>query len=104
MPGAARAAFPALAAAVVEAGAVGAGTPVLAMRSYLAPLGLAVAQQLRSPWTALDLDDDDESLAAAQGDEAAAESFRRLVSTFAPHFSGVSLASPVGRPPDRAPS
>ena len=88
MPGAARGAFPALAAVVVGASAPGPGTAVLAMRSYLAPLGLAVAQQLGSPWRALDLDDDDESLAAAQGDEAGAEAFRRLVSTFAPQFSG----------------
>jgi glycosyltransferase involved in cell wall biosynthesis len=95
MPGAARAAFPALAPAVVEASTVRPGTPVLAMRSYLAPLGLAVARQLGSPWSALDLDDDDESLAAAQGDEVAAEAFRRLVSTFAPHYTAVSLASSV---------
>ena len=37
------------------------------MRSYLAPLGLAVAQRLGSPWSALDLDDDDESLARGPG-------------------------------------
>ena len=104
MPGAARGAFPALAAAVVEASTANPGTAVLAMRSYLAPLGLAVAQRLGSPWSALDLDDDDESLAAAQGDVAAAEAFQRLVSTFAPHFTAVSLASPSTCAPPRAPS
>ena len=41
------ASFAMLAVAVV-------GTAVLAIRSYLAPLALAVAQQLASPWTALD--------------------------------------------------
>jgi glycosyltransferase involved in cell wall biosynthesis len=94
MPSAARAASAALAADVRSASGVAPGTPVLAIRSYLAPLALAVARQLASPWTALDLDDDDESLASAQGDDATAAAYRRLVATFAPRFSGVSLASP----------
>ena len=94
MPSAARAASAALAADVLSASGVAPGTPVLAIRSYLAPLALAIARQLASPWTALDLDDDDESLASTQGDDATAAAYRRLVATFAPRFSGVSLASP----------
>ncbi len=94
MPSPARAASAALAGDVLSASAVARGTPVLAIRSYLAPLALAAAQRLASPWTALDLDDDDESLASAQGDDTTAAAYRRLVATFAPRFSGVSLASP----------
>ncbi len=93
MPAAAQGAFPAHAGAVVAASSAGPGTPVLAMRSYLAPLGLAVAQRLASPWSALDLDDDDESLARDQGDLGAAAAYGRLVATFAPRFTAVSLAS-----------
>jgi glycosyltransferase involved in cell wall biosynthesis len=95
MPPAARAASAALAADVLAATASAPGTPVLAIRSYLAPLALAVAEQLTSPWTALDLDDDDVSLASALGDDTAAASYGRLVATFAPRFSAVSLASPA---------
>lgn len=93
MPAPAQGASPAHAEAVVAAGAAGPGTPVLAMRSYLAPLGLAVAQRLGSAWSALDLDDDDESLARDQGDPATAAAYGRLVATFAPRFTAVSLAS-----------
>jgi len=94
MPSAAQAASAALAADVLSASGAVPGTPVLALRSYLAPLAVAVARQLASPWTALDLDDDDESLASAQGDVTTAAAYRRLVATFAPRFSGVSLAAP----------
>jgi glycosyltransferase involved in cell wall biosynthesis len=94
MPSAARAASVARAGDVLSASGAGPGTPVLAIRSYLAPLAMAVAGHLASPWTALDLDDDDESLASAQGDDTTAAAYRRLVATFAPRFSAVSLASP----------
>jgi hypothetical protein len=92
VPPPARAASAALAPDVLSASGAAPGTPVLAIRSYLAPLALAVAQHLASPWTALDLDDDDESLASAQGDDTTAAAYGRLVATFAPRFSGVSLA------------
>lgn len=52
MPSPARAASAALAGDVLSASAVARGTPVLAIRSYLAPLALAAAQRLASPWTA----------------------------------------------------
>ncbi len=94
MPPAARSASVGLADDVLSASNVVIGTPVLAIRSYLAPLALALAQQLASPWTALDLDDDDEALASAQGDDITAAAYRRLVMTFAPRFDGVSLAAP----------
>jgi hypothetical protein len=94
MPSAARAASVGLADDVLIASDAAVGTPVLAIRSYLAPLALAVARQLASPWTALDLDDDDEALASAQGDDATAAAYGRLVATFAPRFDGVSLAAP----------
>jgi len=94
MPPPARAAPPALAPHVVASCGAAAGTPVLALRSYLAPLGLAVARALGAPWAALDLDDDDEGLARAEGDHAWADAYRRLVGTFAPRFEAVSLASP----------
>lgn len=95
MPPVARAASPALAADVVASGGVAPGTPVHVVRSYLAPLGLAVAQALASPWASLDLDDDDEALAAAQGDGATAAAYHRLIAAFGPRFSAVSLASPA---------
>jgi len=93
MPRAALVASPTLAEKVIETGEVAPGTPVLAIRSYLAPLAIAVARILGSPWTALDLDDDDEVLERAQGHEEAAEAYRRLVATFAQHFGSISLAS-----------
>jgi polysaccharide biosynthesis protein PslH len=77
-------------------GALGAprGTPVHVVRSYLAPLGLAVAEQLGAPWVTLDLDDDDEAYSAEIGDEEEAAAYRRLIATFAPGFAAVGAASP----------
>jgi glycosyltransferase involved in cell wall biosynthesis len=95
MPLPARVASPVLAADVVGASRVPMGTPVHAVRSYLAPLGFAVADALRSPWSSLDLDDDDVGFAEAQGDSCAASSYRRLVSSFASRFTAVSLSSPT---------
>jgi glycosyltransferase involved in cell wall biosynthesis len=71
------------------------GAPVHVMRSYLAPLGLAVAERLGAPWTTLDLDDDDASFERARGHTAESEAFERLVGTFAPLFSAVAVASPT---------
>jgi glycosyltransferase involved in cell wall biosynthesis len=84
MPRPALLAPPGLAAAVIEAGGVGPGTPVHVLRSYLAPLGLAVAERLGSPTVTLDLDDDEDD-----GDGP----YHRLLATFAPLYSAVSLAS-----------
>ena len=95
LPGPARAAPVALADDVVGAAGVGPGTPVLALRSYMAPLALAVARLLGAPWRALDLDDDDEAMAAAGGDDDTAAAYGRLVAMLAPRFDAVSLASPL---------
>jgi glycosyltransferase involved in cell wall biosynthesis len=63
-------------------------------RSYLAPLGLAIAEQLGSPWATLDLDDDDEQLARSLGGRAEAEAYGRLIGVFGPLFQAVALAAP----------
>ena len=72
----------------------GHGVPVHVMRSYLAPLGLALAERLGSPWATLDLDDDDEAFVRGAGDLAEADAYHRLVATFAPQFSRVAIAAP----------
>jgi glycosyltransferase involved in cell wall biosynthesis len=61
------------------------------MRSYLAPLGIAVAERLDVGWTTLDLDEDDTVLASPE--EAAA--YDRLLATFGPLYDGLSAASGV---------
>lgn len=71
------------------------GTPVHVMRSTLAPLGLAVAEHLDSPWCTLDLDDDDEAVAASLGDGELASAYHRLTATFGPLFDGVCAAAPL---------
>lgn len=70
------------------------GVPVHVLRSYLGPLGLAVAERLGAPWATLDLDDDDEAFHAASGDTAEAAAYRRLVATFGPSFARLAAASP----------
>ena len=94
LPARARIAPVTLAAAGVSALGVPPGTPVHVARSYLAPLGLAIAEHLSSPWASLDLDDDDEQLARVLGDREEAGAYRRLVSVFGPLFQAVSLAAP----------
>jgi hypothetical protein len=80
--------------AVSRAG-VAPGAPIHVMRSYLAPLGLALAERLGSPWCTLDLDDDDEALAASLGHGHEASAYHRLVATFGPLFDGVCVAAPL---------
>ncbi len=63
------------------------------MRSYLAPLGIAVAERLQPEWVTLDLDDDDAALAASCGDQEEAAAYDRLLAVFAPLFDGLSAAS-----------
>ena len=65
------------------------------MRSYLAPLGVALAERLQPGWMTLDLDDDDAGLAAAQGDQLSADAYNRLLDTFAGRFDAVCAASPI---------
>jgi glycosyltransferase involved in cell wall biosynthesis len=71
------------------------GTPVHVARSYLAPLGIALAERIGSAWLTLDLDDDDEGLARTAGDEATGAAYGRLVAEFGPLFSAVALAAPA---------
>ena len=49
------------------------------MRSYLAPLGVAVAERLAAAWVTLDLDDDDAVFAAGSGDLDGAAAYDRLL-------------------------
>jgi glycosyltransferase involved in cell wall biosynthesis len=91
-PAGAAYASPALAATV--AGAGGGGSPrVHALRAYLAPLALAVAELVSAPWLTLDLDDDDVQLARDEGRDGDARAYERLLATFAHEFAWVSLAS-----------
>ena len=89
LPRLARAASPGLVDVVVDALAGRASAAVHVMRSYLAPLGRAVAERLDARWSTLDLDEDDAALAGP--DEARA--YERLLSVFAPLFDGLSAAS-----------
>jgi glycosyltransferase involved in cell wall biosynthesis len=79
---------------VVSAAPEARGAPVHVMRSYLAPLGLALAERLGSPWATLDLDDDDEAFFRGEGEAEEADAFGRVVSTFAPEYSRVAAAAP----------
>ena len=83
-----------LAAAVIRATGSAHGTPVHAARSYLAPLAVALAERLGSPWVTLDLDDDDEALAESAGQQSEALAYRRLAGVFGPLFDGVAVAAP----------
>jgi glycosyltransferase involved in cell wall biosynthesis len=94
LPARARLAPVTLAAAGVRALDVAPGTPVHVTRSYLAPLGIGIAEQLGSRWASLDLDDDDEQLTRAMGDPEDADAYRRLVKVFGPVFGAVALAAP----------
>jgi glycosyltransferase involved in cell wall biosynthesis len=95
LPASARAASPGLADAVV--GALGPVGPVAVhvMRSYLAPLGTAVAERLGATWATLDLDEDDAALAACRDSADEAAAYERLLGVFAPLFDGLSAASAV---------
>ena len=94
LPVPARPAPATLAAAAISALRPAPGAAVHVARSYLAPLGLAIAEQLGSPWATLDLDDDDEQLARSLGDYAGAEAYGRLIGVFGPLFQAVALAAP----------
>jgi glycosyltransferase involved in cell wall biosynthesis len=94
LPARARLAPVTLAAAGVSALDVPPGTPVHVTRSYLAPLGVGIAEQLGSRWMSLDLDEDDAQLTRILGDHEEAEAYRRLVRVFGPLFQAVALAAP----------
>jgi polysaccharide biosynthesis protein PslH len=77
--------------------AIGAGGPVAVhvMRSYLAPLGLAVAERIDAEWVSLDLDDDDAALVRGLGDHGEADAYDRALGVFGPLFDALAAASPV---------
>ena len=83
---------PALAAAVVAA-AGAEGARVHALRIYLAPLAVAVAELLGAPPATIDLDDDDEHLMDAEGRHEEARAYGRILTTFGGEFRWLSLAS-----------
>jgi len=93
LPPLARAASPGLAGAL--AGRLDPGRPVAlhAMRAYMAPLALALAERVGAVWTTLDLDEDDAAFARASGDPQLAAAYERLLEVFAPHFGALSAAS-----------
>lgn len=93
MPLAARAASPGLAETVVRACGRADGTALHVMRTYLAPLGVAVAERLNPRWLTLDLDDDDAALATSLGNRQEAMAYERLIDVFGPLFSGLCAAS-----------
>jgi glycosyltransferase involved in cell wall biosynthesis len=86
-------ASPVLAAAVCEAAGGVRGARVHAIRAYLAPLAVAVAEQAGAPWATLDLDDDDEHLLEQAGRHDDAAAYGRILETFGAEFAWVSLAS-----------
>jgi glycosyltransferase involved in cell wall biosynthesis len=93
-PAAVTYAGPALAAAAVEAAGGIQRARVHALRAYLAPLAVAVAERVEAPWTTLDLDDDDEHLLESDGHGAEAQAYGRILQTFGREFGWLSLASP----------
>jgi glycosyltransferase involved in cell wall biosynthesis len=95
LPRPAAAAPAALADTAIRAAPARPGTPVHVARSYLMPLGAAVAGRLGSAWATADLDDDDQELAAIAGDDGEAAAYGRLVGTFGPLFSGLAAAAPA---------
>jgi glycosyltransferase involved in cell wall biosynthesis len=93
LPHLARAASPGLAEAVTQVCAGRGRAALHVMRSYLAPLGIAVAERLDAAWVTLDLDDDDARLAADFGDQSVAAAYDRMVAVFGPLFDGLCAAS-----------
>jgi glycosyltransferase involved in cell wall biosynthesis len=92
-PAAVAAAGPALAGAVAAAAGGIRQARVHALRSYLAPLAVAVSELVDAPWTTLDLDDDDEHLLTQEGRRDEAEAYGRILATFGPEFRWLSLAA-----------
>jgi glycosyltransferase involved in cell wall biosynthesis len=93
LPPLARMASPGLAAQIVRACRGRAPVALHVMRSYMAPLAVATAEQLRPAWLTLDLDEDDSALAASYGNLDGAAAYDRLLSVFGPLFNGLCAAS-----------
>lgn len=94
LPRAARAASPGLVDAIARALGERRFEALHVMRSYMAPLGVALAERLDVGARTLDLDDDDVSVfASALHDRAEASAYARLLEVFAPLYGGRSAAS-----------
>jgi glycosyltransferase involved in cell wall biosynthesis len=93
LPVRARAASAGLAEPVVRACGDRDRVALHVIRSYLAPLGVAVAERLNPAWLTLDLDDDDAAVAASHGDHNEAGAYERLIDVFGPLFDGLCAAS-----------
>ena len=93
LPLPARVASPGLADAVMDEIGMDRCSGVHVMRSYLAPLGVALAERLQTRWMTLDLDEDDACLAAALGHSREAAAYSRMLTIFAPLFDALSAAS-----------
>jgi glycosyltransferase involved in cell wall biosynthesis len=94
LPDRVRYAGPALAAQVVACAGGPRQMGVHAIRAYLAPLAVAVAELVDAPQLTLDLDDDDEHLLESEGRSAEADAYGRILATFGDDFAWASLASP----------
>ena len=93
LPRLARAASPGLAGAVLASIDRSGPAAVHVGRSYLAPLGAAVAERIGAQWITLDLDEDDGALALTRGDREEAAAHDRLLAIFGPVFDGLAIAS-----------
>jgi polysaccharide biosynthesis protein PslH len=66
---------------------------LLALRLYLAPFGIELARILGANRVVVDVDDDDEALHRAVGDDAGADAYGRLASAWLPMADGVIAAA-----------
>jgi polysaccharide biosynthesis protein PslH len=71
------------------------GAAVHVARSYLMPLGVALADRIGAAWITADLDDDDEEMARSAGHHAEAAAYGRLIGVFGPRFAGLAVAAPA---------
>lgn len=68
---------------------------VLALRGYLAPLGAEIAFRTNASRLVVDLDEDEEPLLRAFGEDGEADAFHRLVRAWLPDADAVLTASPL---------
>jgi polysaccharide biosynthesis protein PslH len=97
MPARAGLAPPTLASAVASALPKEARHPaaLLAMRLYLAPLGVQLGRELGADRLVIDADDDDAALLRSLGDEDEADAYERLARCWLPDADAVLAASPI---------
>jgi polysaccharide biosynthesis protein PslH len=70
-------------------------TALLAMRLYMAPLGVRLARRLEAARVVIDADDDDGTLLRALDDTDEADAFDRLAKAWLPDADLVTAASPI---------